>query len=303
VTAARAHDVITAEIVGASVGAVAHEVDARWLMAYAAALDERDGRYFDTLSAEGPCAHPLFAVCYEWPAVVALRERVVPPALQARGVHATHDLTIHRAPRAGDRLHTTGLVTAVQARRSGALVVCRFETVDAAGAPVTTTDYGSVYRGVPAVGAGAAPEGTRPAGDTGERDRWRHSVEVGACAAWVYTECARIWNPIHTDVAVARGAGLPAPILHGTATLALAVSRVLARDQGGDPTVVSGVSARFTGMVAMPSTLVVRGGPRESDRIGFDVLSEAGSPVVSAGLLRLRPVAPPSSKEPERCSR
>jgi len=26
----------------------------------------------------------------------------------------------------------------------------------------------------------------------------------------VYTECARIWNPIHTDAAVAKAAGLPA---------------------------------------------------------------------------------------------
>jgi acyl dehydratase len=43
-------------------------------------------------------------------------------------------------------------------------------------------------------------------------------------AALVYTECSRIWNPIHTNPAVATRAGLPRPILHGTATLAMAVS-------------------------------------------------------------------------------
>ena len=47
--------------------------------------------------------------------------------------------------------------------------------------------------------------------------RWSERVEVPYHLGHVYTECARIWNPIHTDLAVARAAGLPGPILHGTA--------------------------------------------------------------------------------------
>jgi acyl dehydratase len=291
-------EVITPAVVGATVGPVACEIDARWLMAYAAALGERDPRYFDTLAADGPRAHPLFAVCYEWPAAVALRERIVPPALRSRGVHAAHRLVIHRAPRAGDRLHTTARVTAVEARRAGALVVCRFETVDSTGDPITTTDYGSVYRGValvdtgggPGPGPPSMPEATGPS--RGGPPRWTRAVQIPANAAWVYTECARIWNPIHTDVAVARAAGLPAPILHGTATLALAVSSVLAHDLDGDATAVAEVSAKFTGMVEMPSTVTVRGDERRGDRIGFDVLNESGSAVLTAGHLRSRTAAP-----------
>src|SRR6266581_3658401 len=34
--------------------------------------------------------------------------------------------------------------------------------------------------------------------------QWSETVAVAANAAHVYTECARIWNPIHTDDAVAR---------------------------------------------------------------------------------------------------
>src|SRR5262249_11177561 len=119
VTPTSTRDAITPSIVGASVGPVAHEVDARWLMAYAAALDERDRLSFDTLSGEGRRAPPLFAVCYEWPVAQALRERIAPARLQGRSVHATHHLVIHRAPRAGDRLVTTGRIAAVEARRSG----------------------------------------------------------------------------------------------------------------------------------------------------------------------------------------
>ena len=289
-------------IVGASIGPIVHEIDPRWLMAYSAALHEHDPRYFDTLAAHGPRAHPLFAVCYEWPVAVALREQIVPAHLQARGVHATHHLVIHRATRAGDRLRTTGLVTAVEPRRSGTLIVCRFETTDAAGTPVTTTDYGSVYRGVALADADCPPEPARsatasPRAPVAVGLRWTEAVGVGANTAWVYTECARIWNPIHTDVAVARGAGLPAPILHGTATLALAVSRVLARDLGGDPSAVAEVAAKFTGMVEMPSTLTVRGGERRDDTIDFDVVNEAGVPVITAGRLRRCPARRQSTGE------
>jgi acyl dehydratase len=104
---------------------------------------------------------------------------------------------------------------------------------------------------------------------------------VPATLALVYTECARIWNPIHTDVAVARGAGLPAIILHGTATLALAVSRVVRRSLGGDGRRVRGVSARFTGFVRLPSIVTVRG----RGALAFDVTGADGTSVLSEGAL------------------
>ena len=106
-----------------------------------------------------------------------------------------------------------------------------------------------------------------------------------ANAAWVYTECARIWNPIHTDVAVAQSAGLSAPILHGTATLALAVSRVIARALRGDATRVREISGRFSGMVAMPSTFTVRGRGTTGGRVAFDAVGESGASILSQGVL------------------
>jgi acyl dehydratase len=108
-------------------------------------------------------------------------------------------------------------------------------------------------------------------------------VDVSAQAAHVYTECARIWNPIHTDVAVARAAGLPAIILHGTATLALSVSKVVAHDLGGEPGRVRAVTARFAGMVLMPSTFVVRGRATRAGHLAFDAVDAAGRPVVADG--------------------
>lgn len=283
-----ARGTIPGKIVGTEVGALSTTIDPRWLMAYAAALGLDDPRYYDTLVATGPIAHPLFSACYEWPAAVALRAKTVKGELAALSVHATHHVVVHRLPVAGDRLLTRAQVIEVRPRRAGALVVARFSTVDRNGRPVTTTDYGSVYRGV---GTEAETRATVeplswPEPPASVETRWAESVQVASQAAHVYSECARIWNPIHTDVAVARAAGLPGPILHGSATLALAVSRVIGRDLGGDPARVRAVAARFTGMVPMPSSFTVRGGGRTGDLIAFDAVNDRGEPVLSAGVLR-----------------
>ena len=276
------------------------EIDARWLMAYSAGLGETAPEYFDTLRPDGILAHPMFPVCYEWPLALDLRAAsALRDEIAVRGVHATHDLRIHRPVRVGDRLATRGRVTRVEQRRPGAYVVARHETVDAAGEPVTTTDYGSLYLGV-ACPTDSSPtplplspdwrgqgegfprgEGTEPA------PIWSAVLPVAATLAHVYTECARIWNPIHTDRAVARAAGLPAIILHGTATLALAVSQVLRREPRGPVAPVRRVVCRFGAMVEMPSVITVEGlGATETAEgrwVAFRVLTAEGRAAVRDG--------------------
>jgi acyl dehydratase len=217
-------------------------------------------------------------------------------AIAIRSVHATYDLTLHRAPRAGDVLRTTARVVGLAHRRIGTLVTVRHETVDVDGRPVSVTDYGSVFRGVGFAGDdvslisdGATPGAGRQSGASPRSVAAPTvSIDVPAWLAHVYTECARIWNPIHSDVAVARAAGLPDIILHGTATLALAVSRTLAH-AGADPRAVRRVRARFTGMVRLPSRLTVRveRGP-DGSGFAFDVAGEDGASVLGDGALDLR---------------
>src|SRR5260370_39580916 len=114
------------------------------------------------------------------------------------------------------------------------------------------------------------------------------SIAVPAGAAYLYTECARIWNPIHTDALVAENAGLPEIILHGTATLALSVSRVLNCEANDDPRRVASISARFGAMVPMPSNLTLRILAREespaSSRIYFETLNAQSSPAIRRAL-------------------
>jgi len=292
-------------LVGSTVGPLVQEIDARWLMAYAAALGDVHAEYLDTTRPEGVIGHPIFPVCYEWPLAVELRASAISESIAVRSVHATHDLHLHRRARAGDRLSTTATVISSEPRVPGAYVVTRLETVDAGGRPVSTTDYGSIYRGVecersvlPPRVAGLAvskgdvrtvPEPDRRGDGSPPRRDWSVEVPVPAGLAHTYTECARIWNPIHTDKAVARSAGLPDIILHGTATLALAVSASLQRAGLHPAAGIARIGCRFTGMVPLPSVITVEGCTARlatgETLIAFQVLGADGRVVLRDGRL------------------
>jgi len=290
---------INSSIVGITGQPVTALVDARWMMAYAAALNDSLQCYFDTRRAEGIHPHPLFPVCFEWPAVTALfrelRDSGLTLAEAQRGVHASHDLTIHRAPRPGETLTTSASIIGLEYRKPGAYSVSRLDTVGSNHEPICTTLYGTLYRGVQVNGT-ASP--ISPSDNATRRTsaatppRREISIAVPAGAAHVYTECARIWNPIHTDALVAENAGLPEIILHGTATLALSVSRVLNCEANDDPRRVARIAARFGAMVPMPSNLTLRILAREeaSDgaRIYFESLNSEGAPAIRDGLVILR---------------
>ncbi len=285
---------LPARMVGASAGPRTQEIDARWLMAYAAALGDTAPEYFDTTRPEGVLAHPLFPVCYEWPLALDLRARTMSEELALRSVHATHDVRLHRRPQAGDRLSTTATVVSIEPRRSGAYVVSRFETADAAARPVTTTNYGSIYRGVECDGAVAAGARPRPVlGKPESPPAWSVSVTIASSLAHVYTECARIWNPIHTDRAVARAAGLSDIILHGTATLALAVSTILEREGVGPGANLTRIACRFSGIVPLPSTIQVEAwrvsGVDDERVIVFQAVGTDGQAVLREGQVVLSP--------------
>lgn len=278
---------LPSSLVGQATAALDHAVDARWLMAYAAGLGETAPCYFDT--TQDIVAHPLFPVCVEWDAVLALRfgagTATMTAAEQASAVHADHDLHLLAPMRPGHCYTTTATAVRVERRKPGAYLLKRLDTVDEQGALVSRTWQGTLYRGVDIAGdaAGSADAPAWPS--IAATAHVEYALPVAAQAAHVYTECARIWNPIHTDRAHARAASLPEIILHGTATLALAVSKLVAEFLDGDPTRVCRLGGRFSGMVMMPSvlTLVVEG--RSANALGFRVLDERGGAAITRGFL------------------
>ena len=273
------------------------EVDARWLMSYAAGLGDCLECYQDTCRPNGIVAHPVFPVAVEWEPILAQRHDADFPgtltvAELARGVHSAHDLHLHRPIVPGDRLTTETEQVGAFATRAGAVAVTRLETRDAEGEPVCTTYMQNLYRGVALEGGDAWSVTPPPLPDFSAATPADHQapIRVRAEQAHVYTECARIWAPIHTDRAVALAAGLPDIILHGTATLALAVSRVIERylfdpdlDPDPDPGRVTRLGCRFTGMVRMPSTVTLRIEREAHDGVSFEALNADGRAVLRGG--------------------
>jgi len=283
----------------ATVGSVGepfvNEVDARWAMSYAAGLDDYLPCYMDTRRPDGVVAHPLFPVCFEWPVMLATRDSALKREEALRGVHATHDLVIHRLVRSDDTLTTQATVVGVEQRKPGAYQIVRFDTTDADGALVCSTWYGTLFRGVTVEGGDkpATELPTQLGSVSGEGTaRAEIPVPISAGAAHVYTECARIWNPVHTDPAVAATSGLPGLILHGTATLAHGVSRIVAQEAGGQPERIKRIAGRFGAMVLMPSQVTVRVLSRtagaDGEVVRFEVRTEDGKPAVRDGLVVLR---------------
>lgn len=269
-------------------------VDRRWTMAFAAAVGETAPAFYDGRGTGGVAVHPVFPVCVDWQTMVSgvpgLRD--LPADEARRGVHVGHDLELHRRLPADVEVTTWATLEGVERRKPGAYAVVRHEATGPAGEALWTSRMGVLLLDVdvdghdrPARVDPGAPDGPPPSPEAC-RDVAR--VRIAAGAAHVYSECARIWNPIHTDVEAAAEAGIDRPILHGTATLALATSHVVAGEAGGDPGRVRRVAARFGAPVVPGALLTVRVLERRLATVRFDVVDDAGVVVVASGVLDLR---------------
>jgi len=275
-------------VVGQSTRAFIHSVDARWIMAYAAGLGDPNDKYLDT-AAHHVIAHPLFPVCLEWPVILECFNlpgtETVTSEERSRNVHASHDLQIFRPIRADEQLTTTATVVGLTKIKPGAAQTIRLDTTDENDELVCRTYQLGIKRGVDIIGEPQVDEEMPAFPELVGGEDWRIAIPIANGAAHIYTECARIWNPVHTDRAVALAAGLPDIILHGTATMALAVSRIVERYLDADPSRVVRLGGRFSAMVLMPSTieLVVHA---DRDRvISYSVFTHDGQRAISQGFL------------------
>ena len=270
------------------------DVTVREVLAYAAGIGDTCDGVFDDARNGGVAATPSYCVSLEWPVVSRGRGSELlggEPQELRRGVHASQDSHFHRPIRPGDSLTTRGRYVGIRSTRAGVLLTTRLDTVDGEGRPVTTSWSRSIFRGVDTTGPNAE---TEPAPDTprlafGENGRRRSEIFVPREMPHVYTECARIWNPIHTEREVALAAGLPDIILHGTATWALAGREVLRAFGGGDPRRLRRLHGRFSAMVIPGTSITVEHAPAgEADggavQVAFRVLNAEGQEAVSQGV-------------------
>src|SRR5207237_5440414 len=129
-----------------------------------------------------------------------------PEAHQARLIPAQHDLRLHRPLRADETLQTSARIAMAAPRAPGAFVVFRFEARDAQGKPVTTSDFGVLYRDVQLDGP------ARALLEVGDPPRHAHTlakigdIAAAATPAQVDTECPSRRTPTHPAPAATRSA-------------------------------------------------------------------------------------------------
>jgi acyl dehydratase len=286
---------ISSARVGEKLGTIESELTPRRLLAYSAGLELGDDCYLDDARPGGAEMMPAMCAAIEWPLAdgVRISELIGVTLAQYRkvGVHAEQDSRYHRPPRMGETLTTTGWLEVLRQTRAGVLMTCRYDTVDGEGAPVFTSYNSGMLRGweLDCSRAGDSAAGALQPAALDEGQVAKTDVPVARHLPHIYSEGGPIWNPIHTERLVALAADLPDIILHGSATWALAMDRVIRAHAGGDPRRLKRFACRFTGMVIPGETITVRH-RAAGDGIEFDTVNADGRPVLSCGVAELHSV-------------
>jgi acyl dehydratase len=266
-------------------------VERRWVMNFAAAVEDYSPCYY---GIDGPpTVHPLYQSHLEWRIRRLLTAAVhVPREVRLRAVHSSQQLEINRLLRVGETVTMRASIVGAERGRSGVRLTTRFDLFDRGGQRISTAVAVAVYRGVE---LGCEPL-TPPAalfadGDSRVQRKTgrQQTLPLTRGAAHIYGECARIWNPIHSDPAVARRAGLPSTIMHGSGLLAMIVSNVISHECDGDPTRFQLTAGRFRAPIELPHRPVLHvSAPRRGSRgdvVGFRLVREDGIDAIDGGVV------------------
>ena len=117
----------------------------------------------------------------------------------------------------------------------------------------------------------------------------RVRIETSPGLAHRYSECASIWNPIHTERAAARAIGLPGIVLHGTCTWALAGQALIRAAADGDPRRLRRLAGRFKGVVFPGDTLELEYGREDKSTLQFAVRTPRGGLAITHGVAEIDP--------------
>jgi acyl dehydratase/putative sterol carrier protein len=250
-------------------------VDRAETLAYAEATDDGNAAY----RGANAVAPPMFHVR---PILAVMMKAATDPELGLdllRLVHGEHAMRFHRLLRHGDILDLRGELRSIEEKSSGRVAnFGLYGFVDGKLAMEGTTTY--FVRGKKRPDdkkeAPAAPVEPPPPPDL-------EIVQVVTDdQALRYATVSGDNNPIHTDEAVARSAGLPRTILHGLCTMAFAQRDLVDHLAGGDPGRLRALAVRFARPVVPGDTRTLRVWGRSGD-VAFETRNAAGEVVIANG--------------------
>ena len=282
---------LTSAQVGLKTRPAEHTIDQRFAKGFAAGIYETNPVYFDDLHAAGIKVHPAIAFSLQWNS----RHRDKPvfeTDVPVLGVHAGTDLIIHRPFSVGDRVTVQGEIVSRKQIRSGVIDIDRYTMINQAGDVIAELDFNMIYRHAELSDDGQ--EIAAPVKRPSKPQVFLHpdsvkDIEISRGDIHRYTECSRIFAPIHTDRRVARSSGLPDIILHGSATKAIALSHIINRYFDGDPTRIRRLYGQLRGLVEPDTTISVQV-ERTNDvadelHVFFHVLNQDGDRAIDHGFV------------------
>lgn len=285
---------VNASAVGKPLNEQRITIEKRRVLAFSAVIGATSTDRFDDASPDGIVALPQYCVSLEWP-LASAPETAASLGLAAGEakavIHLRQDSEFHSPIKPGDSLTITSVLTGVRSTARGAIVRSRTDTVNTStGAPVVTTHSDALFIGVAVNGDDASiEESTAPPVEDMPPSPARTSLHIARELPHLYTECAHIWNPIHTERAAALAAGLPDIILHGTATWALAGQEIVKQYAGGDAGRLRRLAGEFSAMVIPGNDIVVEHARSAGDanRVLFAVRNHEGAIAIKTGIAEL----------------
>lgn len=266
-------------------------LDARKIMAYASAIDDTNEAYFDDLRPFGLSVHPAICFSLQWNARF-LADKKPDMRQLSFSVHADTDLRIHSPFKQGEAITTQGQLVQRRQIKPGVYSVDRYRMTNSFGELKAELDYNSIIRGGVLDGKDGEVESSPAKPEPqklSDEPLWSETIQIPLHAGQKYTECASIYNPIHTEPSVAKKAGLAQIILHGSATKAYALTQIINRHFGGDARRITRLSGQLRGMVFMKShikvqCLAVQQASNET-QVFFRVLNSQGQQAVASGIV------------------
>src|SRR5215510_3147380 len=230
--------------IGAWIGPFEGRVDADAALAYARATDDPNQVYED-----GTAVPLLYTVSLIFDAYLqSVREGIEPGAVAGArgGVHAEHDLRLHRPLKPGAAVTWKATTSGAQQTKAGALVAQHLVVSDDEG-PVVEHYWTTLHMG----GTIAGPLGEELVDHTfPEEARARaigtHSFHVARDQAFRYGGASGDRSIMHLDDVAAVRAGFPSKFMQGMCSFAMCTGAVVKLAAGGDPDRVRRMACRFS---------------------------------------------------------
>jgi acyl dehydratase len=284
---------IVTKAIGARMRAFETEVSRRRILAFSAAIGAMSDRHFDDTRGDDLVAFPTLCTMFEHALLSNGFEDGVNPTNASleemrRGVQATQDTEFHRPIQPRQHVRTSGRIVAIKPTPAGCLMHVGIELNDTRTQQRLATSWISiVFLHTGTIGAPAEIAGPPPMPTCAEptTDANAQRLVFAPTFPHVYSECANIWNPIHTERRAATAAGLPHPIVHGSAIWSLALVAIVDSHCEGDGTRVKRATATFRGMV-FPGTEAALCSHRIGNWVAYAVRGTSDETTVS-GMVEL----------------